>query len=885
MMNRSITLLIEKIHGFSRVSQSKINPIKDTPRKTVIALLAMTSLLEANILETFDFETSDLTQVGSTEVEGSSASVSASSTVARRGSYSMQSDMNNQDRRAEVVSNHRGTVGGEHWYGWSIYIPSNAGDTSQDIISQFHDWHSSQPSWAKDGVAPTCIVAKTDGHLQMDLKYQKVGLDETEHDYFDLGAYTPNAWHDIVMHVQWTHEATGFMKIWLNGVLQMDYTGPTYLDYGSGNGPYFKMGNYKGIYNWLGSSPRTYYMDEYRMGDEHSSYDEVDPARGENDTDLLAYEGFDYSNGSIDGADGGLGWTSGWSAWGAGGDTSVIADTFNYTALATSGNRFRVYDSDGNSQGVTRTLSTIMGTEEGTYWLSFIVKKNQSGREARIKFGDMELRAYQGSDWEIKTPDTSFTSLAGVGYATQHLFLIRVDVGANDDTVYAWADPDLSQGEPTTSSALVTLTDTGGFTFDTVTMQHGVWGNALQSSEWDELRIASRFDAVAPAREEPLFAYEPFDYSTGDIDNADGGYGWGNNWVASGGSGYTETVNTGFSYTDLITKGNRLKIHDSDGTDQVIRRSLAESVGAEAGTYWISFLVKKNSSARKAYIEFGSLSFQASNGEWQIKGPSTTYTSISGANYGSMHFFLIRMDSASSGNTVYVWLNPSIAAGMPSTSSATLTLNETSFFSFNTLSIGNGPYGNWAQSCDWDELRIGTSYTDVVDGSYSNDFETDADTYVRDGSYTNTNLGSDSSLWVKDDSNSVYDRRIFLRFDLSSYSGSITTAKLSLMPNTVGSGIANTDLQAYLVSDDSWSETGITWNNQPSYSTLLDTVDGSTIQNGVPVEFDLSSAATSELSGDGELSIIIVSTSEGSDRYAVFNSYESGSDHPLLRIE
>ncbi|WP_269539033.1 DUF7594 domain-containing protein [Cerasicoccus fimbriatus] len=847
--------------------------------------MAISHTAQANILETFDFETGDLSQVGSTETEGASASVSASSAQARQGTYSMRSYMQNQDKRAEIVSSRRGTVGGEHWYGWSIYLPANAGDTTQDIISQFHDWHSSQPSWAKDGVAPTCIVAKTNGHLQMDLKFQKIGLNETEHDYFDLGAFTPNAWNDIVIHVKWTHETTGFMKIWVNGVLQMDYTGPTYLDYGPGNGPYFKMGNYKGVYHWSGDSPRTYYMDEYRMGDAYASYADVNPARSMHDAALIAYEGFDYAVGSVDGANGGIGWASAWSEWGNGGDASTIADSFSYASLASTGNRFRVYDTDGNRQGIVRTLSTTLGATEGTYWISFIAKKNHSGREAYIEFGDMALRAYQSNDWEIKTPDTSYTTLTGAGYAAQHLFLIRVDAGAVNDTVSAWVDPDLASGEPSTGSALVTLTDAGGFTFDTVNIQHGVWGNAMQSSEWDELRIGESFAAVTPAPSAPLFVYEAFDYATGSLDGADGGFGWSTPWIISGGAGYAEVLSAGFDYTNLVSQGNRFKIYDTDGVHQTATRQLAQSVGAETGEYWLSFLTKKNSSGRTSSIDFGGLSFKAASGDWQVKGPTTSYATITGAAYNELHFFLVRMDASPAGNTIHVWVDPDLSLGEPSTSGTDLTLSDEAFFSFNTLAIKHGPFGNSSQSAEWDELRVGTSFADVVTGDFTNALETDADAYVRNGSYANTNHGLASSLWVKADASDEYNRRIFLRFDLSGYSGSITSATLSLMPNTVGSGIANTDLQAYLVSNDSWAETGITWNNQPGYSTLLDTISGSTIQNGVAVEFDLSSAASSEQSGDGALSIVIVSTSAGSDRYVVFDSYEAAGDQPLLILE
>lgn len=55
------------------------------------------------------------------------------------------------------------------------------------------------------------------------------------------------------------------------------------------------------------------------------------------------------------------------------------------------------------------------------------------------------------------------------------------------------------------------------------------------------------------------------------------------------------------------------------------------------------------------------------------------------------------------------------------------------------------------------------------------------DAYVRDGSqYNNQNYGSDTNLPVKDAPNSSLDRQSFLRFDLSTMSGTATSAKLLL---------------------------------------------------------------------------------------------------------
>ncbi len=234
----------------------------------------------AGVIQVIDYETGDFSQVYK-ELDGPNASVEIVQSPVRKGSYAMKATVTTDDRRAEVNNKYkRGTVGGKNWYGWSVYVPSDyPGDGRFDIISQFHDYHSSQPAWSKDGKAPTHVmVDTTNSILKFDLKYQS-GFETVAHKTWNLGSYTKGAWHDFVMEIVWSHDSSiGMLKLWLNGVQMINYNGPTYMDYGSGNGPYFKMGNYKGSANWPGTSPRVFYFDEFRMGDANSSYSEVNPA-------------------------------------------------------------------------------------------------------------------------------------------------------------------------------------------------------------------------------------------------------------------------------------------------------------------------------------------------------------------------------------------------------------------------------------------------------------------------------------------------------------------------------------------------------------------------------------------------------------------------------
>jgi hyaluronate lyase len=115
-----------------------------------------------------------------------------------------------------------------------------------------------------------------------------------------------------------------------------------------------------------------------------------------------------------------------------------------------------------------------------------------------------------------------------------------------------------------------------------------------------------------------------------------------------------------------------------------------------------------------------------------------------------------------------------------------------------------------------------------------------ADAYTRDGTYAATNYGTTTTLTVKEDATS-YRRKGVLKFDLSSVSGTITSAKLRLTPTSVGTASAITH-KLYQSASDGWTEGSITWNTLPANGSLLGswTVPAA---NAV-VEVDVTSAAT-----------------------------------------
>ncbi|WP_342113523.1 polysaccharide lyase family 8 super-sandwich domain-containing protein [Pseudoduganella sp. OTU4001] len=124
------------------------------------------------------------------------------------------------------------------------------------------------------------------------------------------------------------------------------------------------------------------------------------------------------------------------------------------------------------------------------------------------------------------------------------------------------------------------------------------------------------------------------------------------------------------------------------------------------------------------------------------------------------------------------------------------------------------------------------------------------DAYVRDGTYANNNFGSTTTLTVKQDATS-FSRKSVLKFDLSSISGTITSAKLKLVPVVVGTtGIVH---NLYQTTTDNWTEGSMTWNTLPANGSLLASWTVPAVNT--PVEINLTSAANGVLSGSKVLSL------------------------------
>lgn len=216
------------------------------------------------------------------------AKVTTATAPVRAGTTAFRHALENCGRRAEFAAR-KTAIGGTYWYGWSMYLPADFDDADPERTSTIPMQLATYPT-PRDGKFPCGgnghkISLATDGSVQYHLQHPTATADMVC-DRYPLGRIGDwkGRWVDFVLHAKWTGDEDGFLALWTkvgdgDYARAIDYRGPTWWN-DEGDGPYFKMGLYTGIYNWKGAAPRVLYTDEYRLGDAASSFDEVRPGGG-----------------------------------------------------------------------------------------------------------------------------------------------------------------------------------------------------------------------------------------------------------------------------------------------------------------------------------------------------------------------------------------------------------------------------------------------------------------------------------------------------------------------------------------------------------------------------------------------------------------------------
>jgi len=197
---------------------------------------------------------------------------------------------------------------------------------------------------------------------------------------------------------------------------------------------------------------------------------------------LLAYEGFDYTDGSNLNNQGavGAGWADSWSAPGGGTGWKVVSPGLTYTDLTTSGNTLQTGTAGGRADRALDVSSTgpfasyadptnTFLDRGGDLWFSVLMIGQTSGNTFNgFEFSDVTtgnqryfvLRAQNGN-WTIGDQSGETTGIGGatnigaVDGTNPDFFVLRIglDSAADSDEVDVWFNPTIagSLGAPTES--------------------------------------------------------------------------------------------------------------------------------------------------------------------------------------------------------------------------------------------------------------------------------------------------------------------------------------------------------------------------------------------------------------------------------------------------
>src|SRR5690606_31073043 len=145
-----------------------------------------------------------------------------------------------------------------------------------------------------------------------------------------------------------------------------------------------------------------------------------------------------------------------------------------------------------------------------------------------------------------------------------------------------------------------------------------------------------------------------------------------------------------------------------------------------------------------------------------------------------------------------------------------------------------------------------------------------ADAYVRDGSSANINFGLDTSMNVKSTPTTGNNRQAYLKFPLNQFSDLVSARLRIYGRNIENSSILN--ISVFGFDNDSWTESGITWNNAPDGTT---TSLGSFGVNSQGIYFDLDvTAFVKEQFVKDKILSLIVKDAATQNRLLEFNSRE-----------
>ncbi len=215
--------------------------------------------------------------------EATVETVSAPEHPVRTGTHSIRHSLGPgaENYRAEYTGIKTG-IGSEYWYGWSLYFPEGYRmDRWGTIVSQWHRWpaNPANPARLPGGGGGAHLVLGRGDVLDFTLHFEGETPTSAEAARFTVAQRARlGVWHDFVMHVRWTGDRDGFLRLWHREAdgeyrLAVDHEGATWWN-NEDSGPFFKAGMYT---HREAENAGYLYSDGYRLGGADAGFEAVRP--------------------------------------------------------------------------------------------------------------------------------------------------------------------------------------------------------------------------------------------------------------------------------------------------------------------------------------------------------------------------------------------------------------------------------------------------------------------------------------------------------------------------------------------------------------------------------------------------------------------------------
>ncbi|HEY0046331.1 MAG TPA: DNRLRE domain-containing protein [Flavobacterium sp.] len=159
-----------------------------------------------------------------------------------------------------------------------------------------------------------------------------------------------------------------------------------------------------------------------------------------------------------------------------------------------------------------------------------------------------------------------------------------------------------------------------------------------------------------------------------------------------------------------------------------------------------------------------------------------------------------------------------------------------------------------------------------------------ADASVQSGGSANTNFGLSPELLTKATTDSKWIRETYIKFDISSLSGS-ESATLQLYGSMLNATGSTAVVNVYNVPSSTWTENAIKWSNKPASSSV---VAATTTVSGIADQlysWDVTQAVQSaKAAGQTFISLKLKNATFTAANYASFNSRQASANQPKLVI-